>query len=67
MAQRSTTSSGAAFTDRIRRSPQCSPDILNTRAPSTNGFEFAGLRDGWRGALQGNVVPLGIPEVRGIL
>ncbi|MEU2337239.1 6-phosphofructokinase, partial [Streptomyces sp. NPDC006654] len=31
------------------------------------GFEFAGLRDGWRGALQGNVVPLGIPEVRGIL
>ncbi|MFG3294852.1 6-phosphofructokinase [Streptomyces sp. NPDC048179] len=31
------------------------------------GFEFAGLRDGWRGALQGNVVPLGVPEVRGIL
>ncbi|MEV5845339.1 6-phosphofructokinase [Streptomyces sp. NPDC051985] len=31
------------------------------------GFEFAGLRDGWRGALQNNVVPLGIPEVRGIL
>ncbi|MFJ9566143.1 6-phosphofructokinase [Streptomyces fuscichromogenes] len=31
------------------------------------GFEFAGLRDGWRGALQNNVVPLGVPEVRGIL
>jgi 6-phosphofructokinase 1 len=31
------------------------------------GFEFAGVRDGWLGALQGDVVPLGIPEVRGIL
>ncbi|WP_369228048.1 6-phosphofructokinase [Streptomyces sp. R39] len=31
------------------------------------GFEFAGLRDGWLGALQGHVVPLGVPEVRGIL
>ncbi|MFD5542745.1 6-phosphofructokinase [Streptomyces sp. NPDC127079] len=31
------------------------------------GFEFAGLRDGWLGALKGNVVPLGVPEVRGIL
>ncbi|MFF4113490.1 6-phosphofructokinase [Streptomyces sp. NPDC001714] len=31
------------------------------------GFEFAGLRDGWLGALRGDVVPLGIPEVRGIL
>ncbi|MFD8717060.1 6-phosphofructokinase [Streptomyces sp. NPDC059629] len=31
------------------------------------GFEFAGLRDGWLGALQDRVVPLGVPEVRGIL
>ncbi|MEU6252512.1 6-phosphofructokinase [Streptomyces sp. NPDC047043] len=31
------------------------------------GFEFAGLRDGWLGALQGNVVPLDIAHVRGIL
>ncbi|WP_089107359.1 6-phosphofructokinase [Streptomyces hyaluromycini] len=31
------------------------------------GFEFAGLRDGWLGALRGDVVPLGIPDVRGIL
>lgn len=30
-------------------------------------FDFVGLRDGWLGALQDNVVPLGIPEVRGIL
>ncbi|MEW1775509.1 6-phosphofructokinase [Streptomyces sp. NPDC086777] len=31
------------------------------------GFEFAGLRDGWLGALRGDVMPLGVPEVRGIL
>ncbi|MXM64376.1 ATP-dependent 6-phosphofructokinase [Streptomyces sp. HUCO-GS316] len=31
------------------------------------GFEFVGLRDGWLGALQGNVVPLDISSVRGIL
>ena len=31
------------------------------------GFDFVGLRDGWLGALQDNVVPLGIPSVRGIL
>ncbi|MCD9874763.1 6-phosphofructokinase [Streptomyces guryensis] len=31
------------------------------------GFDFVGLRDGWLGALRGNVVPLGIQEVRGIL
>ncbi|MFI0789896.1 6-phosphofructokinase [Streptomyces lydicus] len=30
-------------------------------------FDFVGLRDGWLGALQGKVVPLGIPNVRGIL
>lgn len=31
------------------------------------GFEFVGLRDGWLGALQDNVVPLDIARVRGIL
>ncbi|MGC9543898.1 6-phosphofructokinase [Streptomyces sp. UG1] len=31
------------------------------------GFEFAGLRDGWLGALQGKVVPLDVSSVRGIL
>jgi phosphofructokinase-like protein len=31
------------------------------------GFDFVGLRDGWLGAIQGNVVPLDIPGVRGIL
>jgi ATP-dependent phosphofructokinase / diphosphate-dependent phosphofructokinase len=31
------------------------------------GHEFVGFRDGWRGPLEGNGRPLGIPEVRGIL
>ncbi|WP_329272275.1 6-phosphofructokinase [Streptomyces pseudovenezuelae] len=31
------------------------------------GFTFVGLRDGWLGALHDSVLPLGIPEVRGIL
>jgi 6-phosphofructokinase 1 len=31
------------------------------------GHEFVGFRDGWRGPLEGNSRPLGIPEVRGIL
>ncbi|HEY9439734.1 MAG TPA: 6-phosphofructokinase [Streptomyces sp.] len=30
-------------------------------------FDFVGLRDGWLGALRGNVVPLDIASVRGIL
>ncbi len=29
--------------------------------------EFIGFRDGWRGPLEGDYRPLGIPEVRGIL
>src|SRR5919106_758048 len=29
--------------------------------------EFVGYRDGWRGPLEGESRPLGIPEVRGIL
>jgi 6-phosphofructokinase 1 len=31
------------------------------------GHEFVGYRDGWRGPLEGQTRPLGIPEVRGIL
>ena len=31
------------------------------------GHEFVGYRDGWRGPLQGDSRPLGVPEVRGIL
>ena len=34
---------------------------------STYGHEFVGFRDGWRGPLEGLTMPLGIPEVRGIL
>jgi len=31
------------------------------------GHEFVGFRDGWRGPLEGETVPLGIQQVRGIL
>jgi 6-phosphofructokinase 1 len=31
------------------------------------GHEFVGYRDGWRGPLENDVRPLGVPEVRGIL
>jgi phosphofructokinase-like protein len=31
------------------------------------GHEFVGYRDGWRGPLDGDSLPLGVPEVRGIL
>jgi 6-phosphofructokinase 1 len=31
------------------------------------GHRFVGFRDGWRGPLEGIVMPLGIPQVRGIL
>ncbi|GGO95539.1 6-phosphofructokinase [Wenjunlia tyrosinilytica] len=31
------------------------------------GYDFIGLRDGWLGAIEDKVVPLGIPAVRGIL
>ena len=34
---------------------------------SIHGHEFVGFRDGWRGPLEGDTRPLGIPEVRGIL
>ena len=32
-----------------------------------HGHEFVGYRDGWRGPLEGDSGPLGVPEVRGIL
>jgi 6-phosphofructokinase 1 len=31
------------------------------------GHEFVGFRDGWRGPLEDDTMPLGVPEVRGIL
>ncbi len=31
------------------------------------GHEFVGYRDGWRGPLEADIRPLGVPEVRGIL
>src|SRR5207342_1505405 len=31
------------------------------------GHEFVGYRDGWRGPLENDHRPLGVPEVRGIL
>lgn len=31
------------------------------------GFEFLGFRDGWRGVLEGDTIPLDVPAVRGIL
>ncbi|MEV5319690.1 6-phosphofructokinase [Streptomyces sp. NPDC052687] len=31
------------------------------------GYDFTGYRDGWRGPLEGDVTPLDIPAVRGIL
>ncbi|WP_406389489.1 6-phosphofructokinase [Streptomyces sp. NBC_00887] len=31
------------------------------------GYDFTGFRDGWRGPLEGETVPLSIPAVRGIL
>ena len=32
-----------------------------------HGHSFIGFRDGWRGPLEGETVPLGVDEVRGIL
>ncbi|HEU0130173.1 MAG TPA: 6-phosphofructokinase [Mycobacteriales bacterium] len=33
----------------------------------TYGHEFAGFRDGWRGPIEGDLAPLGVADVRGIL
>ncbi len=32
-----------------------------------HGYEFVGFRDGWKGPLDNITMPLGVPEVRGIL
>ncbi|MBQ0985072.1 6-phosphofructokinase [Streptomyces sp. F63] len=32
-----------------------------------HGYEFVGFRDGWRGPLEADTVPLDVPAVRGIL
>jgi phosphofructokinase-like protein len=37
------------------------------KGAGTYGHEFLGYRDGWRGPLEGDSRPLGVPEVRGIL
>lgn len=34
---------------------------------TAHGHDFVGFRDGWRGPLEGDTMPLGIDEVRGIL
>jgi phosphofructokinase-like protein len=40
--------------------------IVRTGAEQ-DSFEFVGFRDGWRGPLEGDTMPLGVHEVRGIL
>ncbi|SHG60061.1 pyrophosphate-dependent phosphofructokinase [Jatrophihabitans endophyticus] len=37
------------------------------KGAGVHGHEFVGFRDGWRGPLEGITMPLGIPDVRGIL
>ena len=37
------------------------------KGTSAYGFEFVGFRDGWRGPIEGQTVPLDIGAVRGIL
>jgi ATP-dependent phosphofructokinase / diphosphate-dependent phosphofructokinase len=37
------------------------------RGSGSHGHDFLGYRDGWRGPLEADSVPLGVPEVRGIL
>src|ERR1044072_9013985 len=37
------------------------------RGAGVSGHEFGGYRDGWRGPLEADSRPLGVPEVRGIL
>jgi len=37
------------------------------KGASVYGYEFVGFRDGWRGPLESITMPLGVPEVRGIL
>jgi phosphofructokinase-like protein len=37
------------------------------KGAGNHGHEFVGYRDGWRGPLEDDSQPLGVPEVRGIL
>jgi phosphofructokinase-like protein len=37
------------------------------KGAGNHGREFLGYRDGWRGPLEADSTPLGVPEVRGIL
>jgi 6-phosphofructokinase 1 len=37
------------------------------KGAGVHGHEFVGFRDGWRGPLDNITMPLGIPDVRGIL
>mgnify|MGYP003577004293 CR=1 FL=1 len=37
------------------------------KGAGVHGHEFVGYRDGWRGPLENDSRPLGVPEVRGIL
>ncbi len=37
------------------------------KGTAEHGYEFVGFRDGWKGPLEGLTMPLGVPEVRGIL
>ncbi len=40
---------------------------LVRRGTAEYGYEFVGFRDGWRGPLEGDTVPLDVQAVRGIL
>ena len=40
---------------------------LVRRGTQENGYEFTGFRDGWRGPLEGDTIPLDVQAVRGIL
>ncbi|MGD9736096.1 MAG: 6-phosphofructokinase [Solirubrobacterales bacterium] len=37
------------------------------KGAGVHGHEFVGYRDGWKGPLENDTMPLGVPEVRGIL
>src|SRR2546430_6996452 len=37
------------------------------RGTQEYGYEFTGFRDGWRGPLEGDTIPLDVQAVRGIL
>ncbi len=40
---------------------------LVRRGTQVYGYEFIGFRDGWRGPLEGDTIPLNVRDVRGIL